>query len=214
MDVHDGPLQSLGVTALAVDRVLRRLDRGEDQAAREEIVSIRKMISDTVSEIRAVLKDLSLDVLRTYGLSVAIQNYADWFAGTTDIRVEVRNSLNRRLTPDIELVLYRLMQEALANIRKHSEAKQVRILLSTATTRDGEELELVISDNGKGFDIAAAEARHESGHGLGLKSMKERIEATGGAMLLYTERGEGTVLTFRCQARHASPAIGLAPLDA
>lgn len=197
MDIHDGPLQSLGVTALALDRAMRKMDQGQSEAARSELAFIRENLSDTVDEIRAVLKDMSLDVLRTYGFNVALQNYIDWFSSTTNIKVELRNSLNTRLRPDAELLLYRLAQEALANVRKHSEANQVRVIMSTPASKQGEELELVIGDNGKGFDVAAAQKRHEGGHGLGLRSMGERIEAAGGTMQIYSQRGEGTTLTFR-----------------
>jgi signal transduction histidine kinase len=90
----------------------------------------------------------------------------------------------------LKIVIFRLLQEALNNIAKHSRAKQVRILLSRTIDR----LVLVISDDGGGFDLEYVISRAQSMKGLGLASMKERTEFSGGSFSIDSEKGSGTTV--------------------
>lgn len=194
MEIHDGPLQSLGVSLLAIDRALILIRRAEYAQAQKEMRDLRVSLSGTVGEVRAVLSDLSLDVLETHGLAVALEGYVERFAYVTGINVELASALARRLSPDIDLLMYRLTQEALANVRKHSGARSavVELLEGEGTLR------LTIRDDGKGFDVAETPAQHVAGHKMGLRSMRQRIEAAGGGMSIHSELGKGATLSFWC----------------
>jgi PAS domain S-box-containing protein len=201
MDIHDGPLQSLGVSLLALDRSIRRLDRGELAAGRHELDTLRANLSSTVAEVRAVLADLSLELLTQYGLRTALRNHIERFNEVTGIHVELHYSLRRKLDADVILLTYRLIQEALANIRKHSRAERAEVHLRV---RHGV-LRLTIKDDGRGFDPQAVLQKRYAGEKLGLRSMKERVELAGGKFEIDSSPESGTVLDFYCPLPDANP---------
>jgi two-component system sensor histidine kinase UhpB len=194
MDIHDGPLQSLGVCLLALDRSIRRFDRSDLKAGRSELDALRASLSSTVSEVRAVLADLSLELLTQYGLETALRNHMERFSEVTGIEVAISYVVRRKLGADVELLMYRLAQEALANIRKHSRAESAMIQLRVIQG----DLHLIIRDNGRGFDPQAVLQKKYAGEKLGLRSMRERIELAGGKFDISSAPGEGTVLEFTC----------------
>jgi signal transduction histidine kinase len=167
---------------------------GEHEKADEEVRNVRRILVETVSEVRAVLADLSQELLSTYGLDVALRSHAERFSEFTGIKVAVQNELNRRFPTEIELLMYRLAQEALANIRKHSGAHNVVIVVN----RMDDNLHMTISDDGKGFNVEDAMRRHEDGKGIGLRSMRQRIAAAGGNMEIISRGGQGTAIGFWC----------------
>ena len=100
----------------------------------------------------------------------------------------MRTQGERPLPVGLEPALFRVTQEALSNVARHSEADQVEVEL----TRQEDDLVLTISDDGRGFDSAAQESR-----GFGLQSMQERVEALGGQLLVQSEPGQGTKIQAR-----------------
>ncbi len=127
MELHDGPLQSLGVLLLATDRMVRRNEREEYSMAAQELQNARDLILVIVDEVRALLSDLSLEVLTSYGLIPALRDHIDRYSEVTGILVSLQNPLEERLPPYIELLMYRLVQESLANARKHAGATRVGV---------------------------------------------------------------------------------------
>jgi PAS domain S-box-containing protein len=202
MDIHDGPLQSLGVSLLALDRATRRRDRGEHDQADKELRFLRTILSDTVAEVRAVLADLSLDVLRNYGLESALRAHLERFADVTGLTVEINIAIAHVVPPDTELLTYRLAQEALANIRKHSGASHVSVSLETKM----DNLYLIINDDGRGFDTESMDLERQDGMKLGLRSMGQRVQAVGGELVIWSAQGSGTTINARCPLPAASPA--------
>jgi two-component system sensor histidine kinase UhpB len=202
MEVHDGPLQSLGVALMALDRSMRRRERGEMELADQELRYLRSILEDTVAEVRAILADLSLEVLTSYGLVFALRSHAERFSQATGIKVTFRSSVPRRLPPDVELLFYRLAQEALANVRKHASATKLSIRL---TAGDGKAC-MRISDDGVGFDVERVLTPGRDGERLGLRSMRQRVHAMGGGMVINSASGKGTTLEFWCPVPVPSPA--------
>src|SRR5205814_1900837 len=133
----------------------------------------RQSLLSAVEELRSVLADLSQEKLSNYGLAVALESNVERFSDVTGIEAQFLNSLDRRLPGDIELLTYRLAQEALANIRKHSHARNVRISLELADAT----LHLTVSDNGRGFNVEELLSSCEDGKRLGLRSMRQRAQA-------------------------------------
>ena len=124
------------------------------------------------------------------GLIPVLEEYvADW-SRQNDMEVEIAVAEEGTLPMDVEQALFRVTQEALSNVTRHSEAMKVEIQLRW----EENEVFLNISDNGKGFDISAAEDQ-----GMGLHSMRERMGALGGSLVVESEPGKGTRLTACCQ---------------
>jgi PAS domain S-box-containing protein len=194
MDIHDGPLQSLGVSLMALDRAIRRRERGEHELVDEELKYLRETLTTTISEVRAVLSDLSLELLGNYGLEAALTSHIERFSEITGTVVNLHYHAGKHLPPEVELLMYRLTQESLANVRKHAYAECVDISLKI----EGDNLQMVIADDGRGFDVEAASHHHEDGEKLGLRSMRQRVQAIRGDLTITSAPGKGTTLEFRC----------------
>lgn len=145
------------------------------------------LVEGTVEAVRDVAGALRPLVLDDYGLAVTLRSHAEQFSARTGIRVvvEARDPV-LRLRQEVEMALFRIGQEALTNVLKHSQADQVYVTLEVGR----EEVCLTIADNGCGFD-----ARDRLGHateGLGLLIMQERLRALDGSLRIESRRGGGT----------------------
>ncbi|MEO8287361.1 MAG: PAS domain S-box protein [Chloroflexota bacterium] len=194
MEIHDGPLQSLGVSLLAYDRIIRRLERQEYEEMLHELRYARDITIGIVDDVRAILSDLSLELLNSYGLTPALREQIERFSQVTDITVQLHDEIDKRLPSQTELLMYRLAQEALANIRKHAGATHADISFCLEEHR----ITMIISDNGKGFDTSQPFRPQRAGENIGLPSMRQRIQDAQGGMTIYSSPGKGTTLTFWC----------------
>lgn len=121
-----------------------------------------------------------------------IEDYIEEFEERHDVAVAFTAPLEVRLPPSVELQLFRMTQEALANVRKHSGENCCEVTISYPSDR---ELELLVADNGRGFDpdrLASPAPKS-----FGLTGMRERAEALGGTALFESERGKGTRVIIR-----------------
>ncbi|MGA7732796.1 MAG: GAF domain-containing protein [Chloroflexia bacterium] len=209
MEIHDGPLQSLGVSLLALDRALRRYERGDHEEAGSELHYVRDTIVGIVEEVRGILSVLSLEILNTYGLTSALHDHLDRFSEITGIESTVKNELRTRLPAYIELLMYRLAQESLANIRKHSGASRAEIALSI----EDNNLVMSITDNGKGFNLNEAMRKERAGEKIGLQSMHQRIREARGEMVIKSSANRGTSITFTCPIPHNELHIDSEPAE-
>ncbi|MEO8285548.1 MAG: GAF domain-containing protein [Chloroflexota bacterium] len=194
VDIHDGPLQSIGVNILAIDRARKLIANGATDRGLTELVDLREGMSEVVQELRNVINDLRPVLLERQGLVVAAEAHLNGFTRQHGIESILEDHLNgERLPVPVELVFYRLMQEALTNVRKHAAASSVWVTFSSS---DGM-ASISVTDNGCGFDPTAAVARSlASGH-IGLHSMMERINVIGGGMEISSVIGQGARVTFR-----------------
>ena len=209
MEIHDGPLQSLGVSLLALDRALRRYERGDLEEAGSELHYVRDTIVGIVEEVRGILSVLSLEILNTYGLTSALHDHLDRFSEITGIEATVKNEVRTRLPAYIELLMYRLAQELLANIRKHSGASRAEIALSI----EDNNLVMSITDNGKGFNLNEAMRKERAGEKIGLQSMHQRIREARGEMVIKSSANRGTSITFTCPIPHNELHIDPEPAE-
>lgn len=160
-----------------LERVASRLD---------DSIGLVENTVETMRDVAGALRPLMLD---DYGLAVTLRAHAEQFSGRTGIRtvVQARDPV-LRMSQAVEVTLFRIAQEALTNVLKHSQADAVRISLEVG--RD--EVCLTIADNGCGFDAQAL--RGHPGESLGLLIMEERLRAIGGALRIDSRRGAGTRL--------------------
>lgn len=184
-ELHDSAGQAL--TAIRIHlQLIGDLLAGRDGDEAKTTTMARRtlaMVDDTVEEIRRAVNQLGPAVLDDVGLEAAIQRAADDLSEATSVPVEFRYAVDSALDASVEMTVYRLVQEALTNVARHSEASEVTIDVE----QTDETLRVALSDDGKGFDPEAVGPRRR-----GLVGMRERVELLGGSLELHAAPGEGT----------------------
>lgn len=155
---------------------------------------------DAVDEALRLVRDLSVDlrppVLDDFGLATALRWYVDRYAKRTGLEVDVIIDLpdqHQRFSRDLETACFRIAQEALTNVVRHSRADTAVVQL----VKDGNVLVLSIKDDGVGFDVQSLRKRAPRGATLGLISMQERAHAAGGAVEIDSVISKGTAVRLR-----------------
>ena len=191
-DLHDGVAQTLGVVKYGIEARLARLERDFPDIDLSDFDLVIDQIKEAVEDVRKISRNLSPSILDEFGICAAIEMLCNEFGSETPvIRVECSSCVDEVMLPDIvKVAIYRVVQEALNNIRKHAAAERVEVQVISGD----QDLELTIRDDGDGFEGAEVMRESISSIGLGLTSMRERVEATGGEFVLQTRPGEGTVV--------------------
>jgi signal transduction histidine kinase len=192
-DLHDGPIQRLTGLGYTVERVRLEADGGGAAGAAaggEVLGTVEEGIFNEVDALRRVMSDLRPPVLDDFGLPAALRDYAAGFQERSGVECIVLARAGMRLDPPLETVLYRVAQEALANVAKHAGARQAMVSLSV---QDGV-ARLAVRDDGAGFDVSRAARNHDREH-FGLSSMRERVEMAGGSFQVRSRPGQGTTVT-------------------
>lgn len=188
-ELHDGPVQHLTALDVMLERARRTLDQPSVASQREAIEKVQGRIREEVSDLRKMMSELRPPALDNLGLVAALQEQLAAVGREAGLESSIDSTLDTRLQPAQEIVLYRVAQEALTNTVKHAGADRVWILLKPM---DGHVV-LEVGDDGGGFDPSEAAASVSSGH-FGLLGMRERIEMAGGKWDLVSGAGSGTVV--------------------
>ena len=191
--LHEGPVQDLGALRFAIQN-------GESP---QELLALVETATD---KLRTLTSNLHPPILDHYGLPAALDQLTAPRGSTVEL--DVRAERVERLDPSVEIALFRIAQEALTNIHKHSNARHAWIRLR----RRGDNLILEIGDDGEGFEVDSTLRRTiQSGH-FGLATMHELATSVGGSMQIASSQREGTTVTVTAPyspAPHvADPAIG------
>ncbi|WP_170752653.1 cache domain-containing protein [Ruegeria lacuscaerulensis] len=199
-ELHDGISQILVGVRYALDNARRRLERGDDAGARDPLGKGIDHLGSAITEVRRISRDLRPGVLDDLGLGPALKALTDDFRDRTGTDTEFSTVVFRnRLDQDSKIALYRIAQEALTNIERHSGATRVTIDLrghkKGATMR--------ITDNGRGLRSAPG----DGSTGIGLRNMQERIEQLDGSLRILSSRGprSGTVIEVSLPLSHLLP---------
>jgi signal transduction histidine kinase len=185
-DLHDAVKQQLFVIQTAAATAQVRLDR-DPAGAQSAIGQVRAATRDAMSEMRVMLEQLQASPLGNTGLVESVRMQADALAARTGAGVQVDVGTlppDEALAPGVRDVLFRIVQEALANIGRHARASQVSVSIGLT----GPELILIISDDGQGFDPDTAV------RGMGLASMSARADEVGATIDVRSGRGKGTTI--------------------
>jgi signal transduction histidine kinase len=179
-------------TGQALTSILLGLKGVEDARSADDLSAaageLRELVVSTLQDVRRLAVELRPKALDDFGLVPALDRLIEGFREQTGIRAELESRLGEdRLPPEVETTLYRITQEALTNIVKHAQAKQVSIVL----TRRNEKVSVVIEDDGRGF---APEEISENG--LGLLGMHERVALVDGRLTVESSPGSGTTLSI------------------
>jgi two-component system sensor histidine kinase DegS len=179
-ELHDGTAQELaGIITLT--SVLERQMDGDGVAARQTLCLVRQQAQDSYQGIRRSSYALWPVMLEDLGLMPALRRYVEQFAQTTHITVEISAAEVGPLSDDAELALFRVAQECLENVRKHSGSPTARL---TLTQNDGQ-VSLSIADSGCGVHPGTE-------GGIGMVGMRERLAAVGGTLRVGSAPGSGT----------------------
>ena len=188
-DLHDLIGQNLTALGLDLAAMTVSLQERNAQAEVERLRSMKVLLDETVEAIRGVMAELKPPGLEELGLVAALHWYASVFTRRSGIKVSLNASDGVRFPHEIEVAVFRIVQEALTNVAKHSRGKSADIVLAPDSGR----LRLTISDDGTGF-VDPVGARSARRGGWGLPSMRERVEALGGALRVDFP-GSGTRLS-------------------
>jgi signal transduction histidine kinase len=184
-DLHDSVKQQAFAAAAQVSAAKMLLER-EPAAAAAHVEQVERLIYDLRQELTGLIQELRPAALEGKGLASALREYtADW-SRQNGIELELRVQGERSLSLDVEQAVFRIVQEALANVARHSEASNAEIELIYTKLA----ISCTISDDGLGF------GPHQEHSSFGLRSMQERASALGGALTVESVSGAGTRISL------------------
>lgn len=196
-DLHAGPAQLLAAVLMS-SRLARALFDEDPNQARQELEDLERVSQKALGQVREMLFELRPIVLETHGLQAALAGVARRMEENEGLEVKLEIQAPKdRLPRPVESLVFSIIQEALANIRKHAQASAVRLRFKL----DRAALVAEVEDNGVGFDVEEVERTYAHRRSLGLLDMRERAQALGGELEIRSRRGEGTavVLTARLE---------------
>ena len=190
-EIHDSLGGALSALKFTVERVLQMEDIKETPSY-NVLSSLIQRIQECIEEARRVQMDLRPPLLDDLGILPTLEWFVREFQATySDIIVDKQIDIEEVDIPvPLKMMIFRISQEALNNISKYGKASLVNLALRKTAGR----IELTIRDNGQGFDVPLAVSQREPGKGLGLLSMRERAELSGGTFILESGKGMGTLI--------------------
>jgi PAS domain S-box-containing protein len=200
-DLHDSVTQSL-FSASLVAEVLATIWQKDPDEAIHSLEQLRRLTRGALAEMRAMLLELRPTALLESKLDDLLRQLAEAMAGRADVIVSPDAQPVPALPPDVQVTFYRIAQEALQNVAKHAEARHVALRLEASPPLEPEQatgdwrgqVQLQVSDDGRGFDPASVQANR-----LGLHIMRERAESIGAELTVETGPGRGTQITLAWQ---------------
>lgn len=185
-ELHDDFNQRLAVLAIDLERASQTIDDSPD-VARQRLHELWNRASEIGTDLHSLSHRLHSSTLESLGLVHGVSSLCAEFEEQQGIQVDfTHENIARSVSPDIALCLFRVAQEGLRNVKRHSGASRAEIRLEAAE----QEISLSISDAGIGFDSRTSRARD----GLGIRSMQERLRLLGGRFEISSQPGEGTVI--------------------
>jgi PAS domain S-box-containing protein len=195
-NLHDDAIQVLSAARMqlsVLEAAMDKLGVEAEEELRGAAKQVRENLDHGLAAARTFLFDLRPPLLDREGLAPALGQQLDKLAQRKACETRFRWEIDQRLDPDLEVLVFRVVQEALANVVKHADASTVRV---RGRLRDAA-LEVEVVDDGVGFDEAEARGRAMATGHLGLRSMAERLEAVGGQVRVDAAPGRGTRVRLR-----------------
>lgn len=188
-DLHDGPVQGVSAASLSLEAALLMIKAGESDRGIGILTKIRKELAEEADGLRALMSGLRPPLLEERGLIPAIRETLARFGTEQGVRTEFSGMVGTEIPGDLETLAYRVVQEALSNAAKHSQAARVTVSVDL----DQVQLRVEIVDDGIGFDSARAREFLQMGR-VGLASMRERVELASGTFVVRSTPGRGTTI--------------------
>jgi two-component system nitrate/nitrite sensor histidine kinase NarX len=187
-ELHDGLGQTLNYLALKMDVIQEHLQTGKIEPAQTELTRIQKATRDAAADVRESILGLKTSLPAGEDWLTALQHYLDKYGELNNIATELiaEHSMRIALPANSEVQVLRIVQEALANIRKHACATRVRVRVHPNNSH----LHIAVEDNGRGFDLQ--NGQHQRGAHFGLMIMRERAHRLGGELRVESQPNQGT----------------------
>jgi len=189
-ELHDGPAQNLAWVLMTCD-ILNMSGCHDDKYLRESINKIRHTVKSTLGEIRKIMFDLKLVLpeKEDFGSALAefLEDYAQRYNFTTRLTIY---GCKRRYQQYIEISIFRIVQEAVTNARKHAGTNQAKVIFKD----DGQFINITIKDKGYGFDVDKGVLKKNC---LGLSAMKERVGMLNGSIKIESAKDQGTTINIK-----------------
>ena len=192
-ELHDELGQALLYLKLKLGAAHEML-RKDQVSLKKDCQTLLQFLDGIIENVRRLSRDLSPKVLEEMGLSSAIKYWLEEFGKYFDVKkidVDIEK-IDDLFSQKVQLHIYRIFQECLTNIGKHSQATQI----SLAVRKQDGRVAFTIHDNGQGFEVMAASARESYTKGIGLATMAERVRMVGGTLEIRSNKGIGTQITF------------------
>lgn len=187
-DMHDGPAQSMANLVLQAE-ILERLITRDPQLVVKELADFKKGVRDVLDDTRRLIFDLRPMTLDDLGLVPTLRKFVKEFGERAGVNVHLRvTGEEARLPGSLEPTLFRIIQEALNNARKHARASSVEVSVSF----HAHSVTVGVRDDGIGMDLPAVDASLDGSRHLGLISMRERAELEKGRLQILSQQGRGT----------------------
>ena len=205
-ELHDELGQAMMLLKFQVSVIHEKLT---DPATRKESSEVLENIDEAIENIRRLAKDLSPTVLESLGVSAAVRFLLEEFGKSSNIAVAADiDEVNDLLAPKVQRHIYRIFQEALTNIGRHAQARQVKAMIKGSEQC----IDVLIQDDGKGFEVDEVLADRPKARRFGLATIKERVQLIGGSLDLKSELGSGTKITFTVPAGRGESDGGISHL--
>ena len=189
-ELHDGPAQSLASMLIRLDLIMRMIPEDAIQV-RHELQNLKTIGAESLTDVRSIMYDLKPTLMHEQGLASTLQEYFNEYEAKYDFLIDyVVFGQQRQLDLALEVGLFRLVQEAITNVRKHAGVNKALVKLEDR----GSMLTLVIKDEGCGFDPNEIGKQRES---YGIMGMKERVQLFGGELQILSRPEEGTQIIIK-----------------
>ncbi|MCG9966477.1 sensor histidine kinase [Pelotomaculum terephthalicicum JT] len=186
-EIHDGPAQSMANIVMRAEYCQKLLDL-QPERVRGELFALQELVRSSLTDVRKIIFDLRPMVLDDLGLAPAIKRYLSDYNDQFDVQVEfLFIGQQKRLESSVEVALFRIIQEAVNNIKKHARAKNALVKMEMLPDK----VNIHIKDDGIGFDLSKVMADGER-DGYGLIGIRERVQLLKGGFDISTAPGKGT----------------------
>jgi len=189
-ELHDSTSQRILLLTHGIDNVTNKAERYSPPELKNELGRLYELSQQIYQNVKRYAQALRPSILDDLGLVSAIKWLAQETHNLSGIEIEVNTDILPPLSPEAQLVLFRIVQQALNNIYRHSEASEATVTMQ----RQGDEIRVTITDDGKGFKLPQQLSEFASQGKLGLTGMAERVQLIGGKLEVNSQEGKGTTV--------------------
>lgn len=187
--LHDGPVQDLAHLVVQLEICERLYQAGRQEEALSKFGDLKAIAQGTMADLRRIIYDLNPMTLDDLGLVLTINNYLDNLAKQTGVDIRfILLGQEQRLEPQLEMAVFRIVQEAANNSIKHAQPRVIEVTLEYRR----QHISVSVRDDGIGIDAAAVREKFKSGKHFGLLNMQSRANVFGGSLQFHGEPGKGT----------------------
>jgi signal transduction histidine kinase len=188
-ELHDDTIQSLIAMGQRIELIKETLDDPEE--GRTRLSEVRTMVTGAIASVRQFSRDLRPLALEDLGLTAAMQYQVNQLAQSSSIEVELEvEGKAEGLSTDMEVAIYRILQETLSNIKKHARANRVKVTAQFTP----HQIELMVQDNGRGFEVPETLTDFASNGSFGMMGLQERARLFGGNIFVQSAPNQGTTV--------------------